>query len=174
MVICRISRTDAPVTERRILVPRQGSECRMFTAEQYREKAALVRSPARHSDRVRNHMRRIRDRADIRTSGPLIRHLPDGHRRITYLYFRGAYMTNVAIKHARCETRDRRDEADRSQGNQCKAGQVPRAGFFRAQGQGRLRDLSWQSSALIMKPEVVFGTVSAFPFSRQIRPVTEA
>jgi hypothetical protein len=40
MVICRISRTDAPVTEQRILVPRQGSECRMFTAEQYREKAA--------------------------------------------------------------------------------------------------------------------------------------
>jgi len=29
-------------------------------------------------------------------SGPLIRHLPDGHQRINYLYSRGAYMTNVA------------------------------------------------------------------------------
>jgi hypothetical protein len=41
--------------------------------------------------------------------------------------------------------------------------------IFRAQGQGRPRDLSWPSTALIMKPEVVFGTVSAFPFLRQIR-----
>src|SRR5206468_12014855 len=46
--------------------------------------------------RVRNHMGGMRSPADVRMSGPLIRHLPDGHRRITYLYFRGAYMTNVA------------------------------------------------------------------------------
>ena len=71
LVICRIGRTNAPVTERPILVPRHGKRVpNVHSRAISRESSLLVRSPARHSDRVRNLMGRIRAPSDIRMSGP--------------------------------------------------------------------------------------------------------
>jgi hypothetical protein len=60
-------------------------------------------------------------------------------QKFVYLYFRGTYMTNIALNTSPAKP-ESAAEADRSQGSQGEVEQVLRTGFVRAQGQGRSRD----------------------------------